>query len=808
MKHSEKIQNLIKELTLEEKCALLSGKSEWESVDVPRLSIPSIVCSDGPSGVRRQMGKGDHLGLNESLPATCFPSAATVANSWDTALAEDIGRALGEEAVCLDVDVLLGPGLNIKRSPLCGRNFEYFSEDPYLAGKMAAGYIRGIQSTGTSACPKHFAVNSQEERRMATNSVVDERTLREIYLTGFEIAVKEGQAKTLMTSYNEVNGVYANENKHLLQEILRDEWGYEGMVVTDWGGSNDHVAGVAAGSNLEMPCPGYDSALQLIQAYEEKRISMEEIDRCVEGLLDTVFFTKKKTGEKTGTVDVERHHALARKAAAESIVLLKNRAQILPLHQEKKAVIIGDFARLARYQGAGSSNVKCTKLENICDLAPSGLPGYAGYAQGYRRNSGVDEALEREALALAEKSEVILYFFGLDEINEAEGQDRTHMRIPGNQVSLLRKLSELNIPIVGVLEGGSAIEMPWENCCQALVHAYLGGQAGASAILDVLTGKVNPGGKLNETYPLCYEDTPACEYFPAKKRNAEYREGIYVGYRYYDTVQAEVRYPFGHGLSYTQFAYSDLKISEEEVSFTLKNTGGCRGAEVAQVYVACSGNTVFHPAKELKGFARIELEDGESRHVVIPLDDKAFRYWNGRTNRWERGGGTYQILVGSSSRDIRLTGFVAVTGTEAPCPYERAKAECYFTGNIHQVSDTAFSELLGGPVPEDRWSEELTVNDALCQMEHARSGLARFAFRIIRRKKESSERAGKPDLNILFIYNIPFRAIAKMTQGMVSMKMAEGMVTAVNGHFWKGMRAVIGGFFENRKANKQFQKRL
>lgn len=808
MKHSEKIKTIMKKLTLEEKAALLSGKSEWESTDIPRLSIPSIVCSDGPSGVRRQAGKGDHLGLNASLPATCFPSAATVANSWDLELAEEIGRALGEEAVTLGVDAIMGPGLNIKRSPLCGRNFEYFSEDPYLAGKMAAAYTRGIQSTGTSACPKHFAVNSQEERRMTTNSVVDERTLREIYLTGFEIAVKEGQAQSIMSSYNQVNGVYANENMHLLQDILRKEWGFGGMVVTDWGGSNDHAAGVAAGSNLEMPCPGFNSALGLIQAYKEKRITMEEIDRCVETLLNTVFSLQNKPGKKREELDVEGHHDLARRAARESIVLLKNQDQLLPLDSHKKAAVIGDFARQARYQGAGSSNVNCTKLENVCDLLKSYPITCVGYAQGYQRNSGIDETLEKEALALAKKAEVILYFFGLDEISEVEGMDRTHMGIPKNQISLLKKLAGLNIPIVGVLEGGSALEMPWEDCCQAILHAYLGGQAGASAILEVLTGKENPSGKLNESYPLRYEDTPAHEYFPAKYRNAEYREGLYVGYRYYDTVEAKVRYPFGHGLSYTQFSYSDLEVSEKEVSFTLKNTGGFRGAEVAQVYVACPKGQVFHPAKELKGFAKVELADGESRRVTIPLDDKSFRYWNVKTNTWEREDGVYQILVGSSSRDIRLRGSLSVKGTEAPCPYEKEKMECYFTGDIRHVGDGAFSALLGSPIPEDHWSGTLTVNDAICQMSGAKNPLARFVCGVIRKKKEKKERLGTPDLNINFIYNMPFRSIAKMTQGMVSMKMAEGIVTIVNGHFFKGMGAVIGGFFENRRESKKFRKIL
>lgn len=455
---------MIQKMTLEEKAAFLSGKGEWQTWDFERLGIPSMYCSDGPHGIRKQAGAGDHLGLNPSLPATCFPTAATMANSWDPELGEEIGKALGEEAEVQDVHVVLGPGLNIKRSPLCGRNFEYFSEDPYLAGKMAAGYVRGIQSKGRYACPKHFAVNSQELRRMAMNAVLDERTLREIYLTGFEIAVKEGGAKAIMTSYNQVNGTYSNENTHLLKDILRDEWGYDGIVITDWGGSNDHIKGVAAGSDLEMPTPGMDSARQIVKAVQEGRLSEEAVDACVDRLLEAVLTLTNEGAEgerKPEAFDTEAHHALARKAASESAVLLKNQDSILPLKPGTRVALIGDFAFEPRYQGAGSSMVNATKLDKMSELIKEYDLTVVGMARGYMRTGETDTVMEKEAVDLAQSADVVLYCFGLDELSESEGVDRTHMRIPQNQISLLEAVARVNENVVGVLSAGAAVEMPW-----------------------------------------------------------------------------------------------------------------------------------------------------------------------------------------------------------------------------------------------------------------------------------------------------------------------------------------------------------
>lgn len=804
MKHRE----LIKKMTLEEKAAFLSGKTVWETREIERLDIPSIFCSDGPTGVRKQAGAGDHLGLNASVPATCFPTTATVANSWDVELGEEIGKALGEEAAALDVNILLGPGLNIKRSPLCGRNFEYFSEDPYLSGKLAASYVKGIQSQGVSACPKHFAVNSQELRRMAMNSVLDERTLREIYLTGFEIAVKEGDAKALMTSYNEVNGEYANENKHLLMDILRGEWGYEGVVVTDWGGSNDHVKGVACRSNLEMPAPGLDSAREIVKAVQDGTLKMEELDQCVDDLLDAVLILSEQAKANKKTFDEKAHHELAKRVAGESAVLLKNTDEILPLAKESKVAVIGDFAVEPRYQGAGSSMVNPTFLETIEKAIGNYDLQVLGVCRGYQRNGQEDEALKKEALDLAATADVVLYCFGLDEISESEGLDRTHMRIPKNQIELLEALAQANPNVVGLLSAGSSIEMPWEPCCKAILHGYLYGQAGAGAMLDILTGKINPSGRLNETYPVRYEDTPAFHNFPSTERNAEHREGIYVGYRYYDTSNVRVQYPFGYGLSYTTFTYSDLKVNEKGVDLTITNTGKRDGAEVAQMYVSLPDAKVFRPAKELKGFKKVFLKAGESRSVHIPFDDKTFRYWNVKTNAWEVEAGEYHIMIGASVADIRLDGVLAVRGTTDVMPYEKTALPSYDSGAIQQVEDAEFEALLGHPIPHGKWSGELGLNDAICQMYYAKSGLARLIYKILTSMKKKSEAKGKPDLNILFIYNMPFRGIAKMTGGAVSMDMARGMVDAVNGHFFKGMKQIIGGFFANSKANKEYEAKL
>ena len=805
MKHKD----LIDQLTLEEKAALLGGKGEWDSRDIPRLGIPSMIMSDGPHGLRRQAGAGDHLGLNASLPATCFPTAATMSNSWDPELGTEVGKALGEEAMAMGVNILLGPGMNIKRSPLCGRNFEYFSEDPFVAGKMASAYVKGIQSKGVYSCIKHFAVNSQEERRMAMNAVVDERTLREIYLAGFEMAIDEAKPGAIMTSYNQVNGEYANESMHLLKEILRGDWGFDKFVVSDWGGANDHVTAVKAGSDLEMPAPGLGSARELVEAVKSGELSMEDLDARVDELLDAVLTTTEAAKGHSEEWDIEGHHALARKAAAQCAILLKNEDGILPLKEGTKVAVVGDFAFTPRYQGAGSSMVNCTKVETIEETIREEKDlEVTAMCHGYQRNGEKDDALLKEAVKAAEGADIVLYFFGLDEMSESEGLDRTHMRIPQVQIDVLRAMAEINPNIVGVISAGSSIEMEWENSLKAILHGYLTGQAGAGAILDLLTGRVNPSGKLTETYPLVYQDVPSSPYYPAKERNSEYREAMFVGYRYFDTYGKKVRYPFGFGLSYTTFEYSDLKVTDKGATFTVKNTGDVDGAEISQLYVGLPDSKMLRPKKELKGFKKVFLKAGESAEVAIPFDKYTFRYWNVKKNGWAVEGGTYTISVGGSVADIRLTGTLAVAGEEAPVPYDDAKLAAYRDGKIMHIPDEAFEELLGYPIPDGSWTSALGENDAICQLVNAKSGLARFIYKQLEKKKKAADAAGKPDLNVLFIYNMPFRAIGKMTGGAVDKKMVEGMVDVVNGHFFGGAGKLIGGYFANGRENKKYEKLL
>lgn len=790
-------QSIIKEMSLEEKALMMSGKNTWETVDFEKYGIPSIVMSDGPHGIRRQLGAGDQLGIHGSVPATCFPTAAAVANSWDEELAEDIGRALGEEAVTMGVNVILGPGLNIKRNPLCGRNFEYISEDPYLAGKMAAGYIRGIQSQGIAACPKHFAANSQELRRMANNSVVDERTLREIYTTGFEIAVKEGKAKTIMSSYNEVNGIYANENAHLLQDILVKEWGFDGCVISDWGGSNDHALGVKNGSHLEMPGTGKSGMKDILQAIEKGTLTEAELDQRLDELLKLIFDVHEATEEAKGkTFDVHAHHELARRAAEESIVLLKNEGNILPLKQGTRVAVIGDFAQVPRYQGAGSSLVNpARKPETILECMQNTELEMMAYARGYLRNKKTNDKLIKEAKEAAKTAEVVLVFVGLDEISETEGMDRKHMRMPAAQEALLNEISTVNGNVVVVISAGAPVEMSWYPYVRGIVHGYLGGQAGASAMLNVLTGKVNPSGKLNETYPIQYEDTPNFRYYPGKERNSEYREGPYVGYRYYTSVGKKVRFPFGYGLSYTSFSYSDLAVGCKGVSFTIRNIGTREGTEIAQLYIRKNSDTVYRPLRELKGFIRVTLEPGQEKKVQILFDDKTFRFFDTRTNTWEIENGIYDIMIGSNAGDIRLQSSSLIEGTVEDGCYSMQLMPRYFSGMITDISDKEFGELYGGDIPDGSWSGETHMNDAVCQLYYGKGLLGRFVYRILTLLLKISEKQGKPNLNLLFNYNMPIRGYAKMTGGIITMEMAEALTEIANGHGMKGTGHLIRAAF-------------
>ena len=797
---------LLKKLTLEEKCALLSGAETFKTRGMPEHGIPQIWLSDGPHGLRKQAGESDHLGLNPSVPATCFPTASAVANSWDAALGEEIGAALGEEAAAQEVSVVLGPGLNMKRNPLCGRSFEYFSEDPYLAGKLAAGYIRGIQSKGVAACPKHFAVNSQETRRMASDSIVDERTLREIYLTGFEIAVKEGHPRSIMSSYNLVNGTYANENKHLLMEILRGEWGFDGAVITDWGGSNDHALGVKNGSTLEMPAPGGDSVRELLAAVESGKISESDIDARLSELLPLVFDTKAALDAAPREFDAAAHHALARRAAEESLVLLKNEGALLPLAAGTKVAVIGNFAKNPRYQGAGSSMVNSTQVDVLLDKLIDSELNVIGYQQGFDRHGKSDAALQKSACELATQADTVILCMGLDEIAESEGLDRSNLRLAQNQVDLLQAVAAVNPKIVVVLYSGSVVETPWLDNCQALLYAALGGQAGAGAVADALTGKVNPCGKLAETWPLAYADVPSAADFATRRKTVEYREGLYIGYRYFTTAEKAVRFPFGYGMSYTTFAYSDMAADEQGVSLTVTNTGSVAGTEIVQLYVAKKNGELFRPAKELKGFARVTLAPGEKQRITIMLDDKAFRFWNVKANRWEIEGGEYELLVGASVEDIRLCEKISVHGTATVHPYEDVDLDCYYKGNVLSVSDADFEKLLGHPIPNGK--TKIDRNLTLGELNHARSPLGWLVWLVLTILLDVSYKRGKPDLNILFQYNMPLRALAKMTNGAISMGMVDGIVMELQGFWILGLVRVIYEAIKNVVLNAQMEKRL
>ena len=804
MKHTD----IIQKLNLEQKCALLSGETVFTTRALPGKGIPAITLSDGPNGVRKQAGAADHLGLNPSVPATCFPTSSATACSWDEKLGEAVGEALGEEAAAQEVAVLLGPGLNIQRSPLCGRDFEYFSEDPILAGRMAAAYVRGIQKNGVSACPKHFAVNSQELRRMASNSVLDERTLRELYLTGFEIVVKEAKPKTIMTSYNLINGTYANENAHLLQDILRKDWGFDGAVVTDWGGSNDHALGVKNGSTLEMPCPGGDSIRELMKAVQDGKISEADVDVRLDEMLELVLSTHAAVEKAPRTFDAAAHHKLARRAAAESIVLLRNEGGILPLKPNEKLAVIGDFAETPRYQGAGSSAVNALQVDTLLDSIKADDSGitFVGYASGFERQGAADAEKLEEAVALAKKADTVLLCLGLDELRESEGLDRSDMKLAENQQQLLAAVAAVNPNVVVLLSAGAPVETPWVGQCRALVYGALGGQAGAGAAADILTGKLCPCGKLSQTWAQAHDDTPAKANFGGEGRNVEYREGLYVGYRYYQTAGVPVAFPFGYGLSYTTFAYSDLKADEKGVTLTVTNTGSCAGAEIVQLYVAKQDAKVFRPAQELKGFAKVFLAPGESRMVSIALDDKAFRYWNVKTDRWEVEGGSYQLRVGASSVDIRLTAEVSVKGTNAPDPYEGLDLLHYVSGQITYVTDAEFEALLGHPIPED--VVRIDRNMTLGEMDHGRSPLGWVAQKVLRCRLDSSFAKGTPDLNTVFQYNMPLRALAKMTNGMVSMGMVDGLVWELKGFWLVGILRVIYEFGKNLILNSQMENRL
>lgn len=791
-----KHENIIRKMTLEEKASLMSGKDYWQSQDLEHLGIFSMFLADGPNGIRKQAVASDQMGLNAGIPATCFPTEATVANSWNEDLGEWVGSYLGIEAVSQKVNVLLGPGLNMKRNPLCGRNFEYFSEDPYLAGKLAAAYVRGIQSHGISACVKHFCAKNQEERSMSIDAIIDERALREIYLTAFEIAVKEGKTKALMSSYNKLNGTYTNENLHIMQDILRKEWNYSGCVITDWGGSNDRVAGLLAGNELEMPSNNGETDREIVRAVKKGLLEEFRLDECVDRLIDLGFSTGEIYEKPPFVLDVEKHHRISQKMAEESIVLLKNEANILPLKFGTKVAVIGEFAQNARYQGSGSSRVNPTILDNTLECFDESGIQSVGYVPGFKRYGRKSRKLILQACDLAMEADVVLLYLGLDEATEAQGLDRRDMALPQNQIDLLEAIFAVNTNIVVCLSSGSAIEMPWIKKVKGLLHGYLGGQAGARAILRIISGDVNPSGKLAETYPLSYTDVPSSTNFPGKEVSVEYRESLFIGYRYFDTAGIDVLFPFGFGLSYTRFEYSEIQVNSDCVTFNITNTGDLAGMEIAQMYIHCHSDAIFRPNKELKGFKKIFINPGEIKKVTISFDDKTFRYFNTTTRRWEVEESEYEIMIGASSVDIQLSQTWFVKGTGAPLPYEKKQLPSYYRGQVKDVQIEEFENLLGRDVPESKWKKkkDLEYNDSISQCRYARGGLARLTYRIfvfIHWILFKTGKRNKANLLMMSVYHMPFRGIARMTGGAFTMAMVDGILLMVNGHFFKGLYKFI-----------------
>lgn len=789
-----KYQELINQLTLEEKASLLSGKNFWETVNVDRLNIPSIFLADGPHGIRKQAAAADHLGLNESLKATCFPTASALSCSWNLDLINEIGKALGREAKGQNVNVLLGPGTNIKRNPLCGRNFEYFSEDPYLAGKLAANYIQGVQYKGISACLKHFACNSQELRRMTCDSVVDERALREIYLTNFEIAIKEGKPLSIMSAYNKLNGKFANENPHLMKEILRDEFGFKGVVVTDWGGENDRVEGLKCDNELEMPSSSGETPKDIVKAVNEGKLDIEVVNKNVDNLLDLVFKTYK-TDEVE--FDLKDHHELARIASSECMVLLENDG-VLPLKAHDKVAFFGQFVKDVRHQGAGSSQVNSFKVESVLDNISNYDFDFVGYEQGYDfKDKKLNKGMLKKAVKLASKADILCVYIGLDNFAEAEGIDRSNMKIPSNQIDFLNELLKLGKKVVVCLTSGSQVELPFAKEVNAMLHMHLGGEAVAISALDILSGKVNPSGKLSETYVNNYEDHATSKYWHQKDMSADYKESIFVGYRYFLTANKEVRYPFGYGKSYTTFEYSNLSLNKSGAKFTIKNTGSVKGKEVAQLYIGKNDSEIFRSKYELKGFVKVELEPGEEKEVEIKFDDYSFRYFNVKTNEFEVEDGKYQIYIGASSTDFRLNDEINVKGTKASDVYNKEEVKSYFECKVNDISDEEFSKILGREV-EDGKLKFVRKNRIIVdyqttveQLRYSKGWLGRLFSRVIRATIKICKKTGKIETaNVLTmgILHQPMRGISRMSNGLITWKRLNGMILIFNGHFFKGLK--------------------
>lgn len=806
---SEDIKKLVRQLTLEEKASLCSGLDFWHLKGIERLGIPSIMVTDGPHGLRKQAGSGDQVGLHDSVPATCFPTASALAATWNRELVYQVGQALGEECRQEKVGVILGPGANIKRSPLCGRNFEYFSEDPYLTGEMAKSHINGVQSQGVGTSLKHYAANNQEFRRMMIDTLVDQRALHEIYLRGFEIAVRESQPWTVMCAYNKVNGTYCAEHGYLMTEILKEKWGHQGLVVSDWGAINDRLAGLRAGVELEMPGKTNGNERLILSAEKNGQLDEDVLDRAVERLL-TLIFKVKDTLSEDFEYDRQAHHDLARYTAGEAAVLLKNEGSILPLQQHTRIALIGQFAQKPRYQGSGSSLVNPTQLENLYDELTK-LVGAEnlGYAPGYTERGGQpDEALVQQAIQAAENADAVVVFAGLTDFDEVEGLDRQHMHLPPEHDALIKRLAQSHDRVIVVLSNGSPVEMPWIGEVAAVLEGYLGGQAGASAIAGILVGEINPSGKLAETFPIRLEDNPSYHYFPMGPRNVEYRESIYVGYRYYDTVDQDVLFPFGYGLSYTTFEYRDLRLSRSKIidrnplilTLKVRNTGPVFGKEIIQVYVRPVNPAAFRPEKELKGFTKVELQPGEEAELAIELDPQAFSYYNTQINDWYMEPGNYEVLVGASSREIRLKSSLEVTAIQPEVtPSDQDLLEVYYNfPKGRPVGQEEFAALLGRSIPENRGPVrgEYTLNTPISDMSTSLIGRLLYSFIKSQFSKMIAEQENTPTGYLLeaMQQEIPLRSMLMMENGPLNRGMLNALLTMMNGSFFKGLYSLIKAY--------------
>lgn len=799
LKHAD----LIAKMTLEEKASMCDGLDYWHSQPIDRLGIKSVALNDGPHGIRKkgnpeEVQKGEK-NLLKGVPAICFPTASATACSWNTDLIRKMGEALGDECRKEKVSVLLGPGTNIKRSPLCGRNFEYFSEDPELAGEMSAAFINGVQSKGIGTSLKHFAANNQETRRMTVNTVVDERTLREVYLRPFEIAVEKSQPWTIMCAYERLNGEYCAENKWLLTDVLRGDFGYKNLVVTDWGAENQRVPGLIAGQELEMPTSSGEGTKLICKAVKDGTLDEAVLDNAVDLILDMVDKAVDTLGEYT--YDPAEHHKLAREIAGECMVLMKNEGNILPLKKTQKIAVIGEMAKSPRYQGAGSSLINPINLDNAYDTMTKEMGVEVEYAQGYttsKKDKTSDEKFIADAVAKAKNAEVAVLFIGLTDDFETEGNDRKHLGIPPLHNKLVEEVLKVNKNVVVVLSGGSSIEMPWADRVPAILNEFLTGQAAGSAVCDILFGDVNPSGKLAETYPIALEDNSSANYFPGTPTSVEYREGIYVGYKYYDTAEKEVRFPFGFGLSYTTFEYSDLKLSAQSmkdtdtltVTFKVKNTGDIDGAEVAQLYVSDVESTIYRPVKELKGFKKVFLKAGEEKEVSIELGKRAFAFFNVDAHDWQVESGEFKILVGASSRDIKLEASVNVESTVAyAVPDYSTLAPSYYGANIMNISDEEFRAVLGHDIPANSRdkSKPLTI---LNTIEDAKDG--KWGGRLYRLLRKL---LGEETMMGAVAVQTPIKNFISMSFSIFSPEMADGLLLILNeDKFWRGLGKIIGGF--------------